>query len=415
MNKKSITFSVLFILMIFLSSCGTKSDAVSIIGTWGGTELENFKKICASAGVKIKFETTRDLNSLLETRLRSENVPDIAILPNPAKLLSLAKRGHLRPLSFLSKKKLTRDYNSHWLKMGSYAGKLYGLFYKAANKSIIWYNPQEFKKHGWKIPKTWSKLMALSKKMLAAGKTPWSIGADIGWPLSDWIENIMVRTSGEKNYKKWIEHEIPWTSPDVKKAFVTWGEIVSKKDFLYGGRDGTLASSFQNAAFAVFRKDPKAYLYYEGDFISGIITQELKHVKLGKNIDFFPFPPIDKKNGNPIIVGADALAAFKLTKNVKKLITYLASKKAHEQWVKLGGFISHNRNVSLKNYPDYISRKSAKMISSAKVVLFDASDLMHPAVGNKGGFWDACKRYIQNPDKLDKILKDMERLAAKHY
>ncbi|MCK5268281.1 MAG: carbohydrate ABC transporter substrate-binding protein, partial [Spirochaetes bacterium] len=142
MNKKSITFSVLFILMIFLSSCGTKSDAVSIIGTWGGTELENFKKICASAGVKIKFETTRDLNSLLETRLKSENTPDIAILPNPAKLVSLAKRGYLRPLSFLSKKKLTKDYIPYWLKMGSYAGKLYGLFYKAANKSIIWYNPQ---------------------------------------------------------------------------------------------------------------------------------------------------------------------------------------------------------------------------------------------------------------------------------
>ena len=171
MNKQSFrTILIITMLIIFFTSCGTKSDAVSIIGTWGGTELRNFKKICASAGVKIKFETTRDLNSLLETRLRSENVPDIAILPNPAKLVSLAKRGYLRPLSFLSKKKLTKDYSPYWLKMGNYAGKLYGLFYKAANKSIIWYNPQEFKKHGWKIPKTWTDLISLSKKILALGK-----------------------------------------------------------------------------------------------------------------------------------------------------------------------------------------------------------------------------------------------------
>ena len=417
MNKnvlKNLFISFSFFI-ITLFSCTSHSKEVNIIGTWGGNELKNFLKVCDALDIKIKFETTRDIDALITTRISANNLPDIAVLPNPAKLHDLIKKRKIKSLDFIDKNNLLKKYSKTWIDLASYGGKLYGIFYKTTNKSIIWYNPKQFKKNNWKVPKTWEELISLTDKIRKEGKTPWSIGADIGWPLSDWIENIFVRTAGPEKYQDWINHKIPWTDPLVKKSFIEWKKIVGNPKNLYGGIDGTLSSSFQNAAYVVFRNNPGAYLYFEGDFISSIVTSELDNIKLGIDINFFPFPPINNQQVNPVIGGADLIVIFKDNSEVKKLIKYLTTEKAHEIWVKNGGFISQNKNVSLDIYPDNISKSLAKMMINTDSFVFDASDMMPPGVGNQGGFWDACKRFIQNPDDLENILNDMEKLANDNY
>ncbi len=43
-----------------------------------------------------------------------------------------------------------------WNQLASYNGKLYGVWFKAANKNTIWYNPAEFAVAGIKkTPTTW--------------------------------------------------------------------------------------------------------------------------------------------------------------------------------------------------------------------------------------------------------------------
>jgi alpha-glucoside transport system substrate-binding protein len=418
MRKKRCFKNLLLIVLVGLIgtaplALGAATPAISATGTWGGNELATFQKICNAAGVKVNFNTTRDLNAVLATAVKAKNLPDIAILPNPGKLKELARQGVLKPLTYISKANL-RNYARTWTNLGSYGGKLYGIYFKVANKSVIWYNPKEFKKNGWTVPKSWDELIALTQKIAASGKTPWSIGADIGWPLSDWIENIMVRTAGPEVYDKWINHEISWTDPAVKKAFQVWGQIVGNPQNLAGGIDGTLATTFQNGALAVFQKQPKAYMYYEGDFMSGIVTAELSDVKVGADMDFFAFPAIEPKYGVPVVGGADVFVAFSTKPAVKKLMKYLVTVRANEIAVK-DGFLSQNKGVSLNAYPNMVSRNSAKILTQADTYVFDASDLMPPAVGNQGGFWDACKKYIQNPAKLDSILAEMEVLAKRNY
>lgn len=401
-------------VVVLLSQCAfSESAAINVTGTWGGNELETFMKIADAAGVKVNFNTTRDLNAVLAAGVKAKTLPDIAILPNPGKLQELAKQGVLKQLNYLSKNDL-KNYAKTWISLGSYGGKLYGVYFKVANKSVIWYNPKEFKKNGWAVPKTWDELIALDKKIVSEGKTPWSIGSDIGWPLSDWIENIMIRTAGPEVYEKWINHEISWTDPAVKKAFQVWGQIVGDPKNLAGGIDGTLATTFQNGAIAVFQENPKAYMYYEGDFMGGIVTSQLPNVKLGEDMDFFAFPPIDAKYGVPVVGGADVFVAFSDKPAVKKLMKYLTTVQANEIAVK-NGFLSQNKGVSLDVYPNIVSKNSASILTKAEIYVFDASDLMPPAVGNQGGFWDACKKYIQDPSKLDSILAEMEALAKKNY
>mgnify|MGYP001063285990 CR=1 FL=1 len=49
-----------------------------------------------------------------------------------------------------------------------------------------------------------------------------------GWPATDWVEDIMLRTAGVDAYDKWYTHQIPFTDPSVEKATQTFA------DFMYG-------------------------------------------------------------------------------------------------------------------------------------------------------------------------------------
>ena len=62
---------------------------------------------------------------------------------------------------------------------------------------------------GYKFPTTWDELMALQDQIADDGDTPWCIGiesgAATGWPATDWMEEIMLRTTSLENYDKWID------------------------------------------------------------------------------------------------------------------------------------------------------------------------------------------------------------------
>jgi alpha-glucoside transport system substrate-binding protein len=415
--RTSHLYKFILILAAFLAffSCKQEETTVSIIGTWGGSELESFEAVCAESGVDISFETTRDLDAILTTRTEAGNLPDMAILPNPSKLKELARANVLTPLGYLDEKSLEKDYARSWIDLGSYAGDLYGIFFKTANKSVIWYSPRQFAANGWQVPATWDELIALTDQIRTSGKTPWSIGADAGWPLTDWIENIMIRTGGPEVYQQWIDHDIAWTDPAVKNAFLTWGDIVVEPANLAGGIDGTMAATFQQGAYTLFKKTPDAYLYYEGDFIGDIVTSEIEGLEKGKDISFFAFPPIDEQWGTPVVGGADVVVTFNKKPSVTKLVKFLVTREAHSIWVKRGGFRSHNRSVSLDDYPDATMRASAEILANADIFVFDASDMMPPAVGNKGGFFDAAKKFLANPADIDAILQEMDEKARASY
>ncbi|NIV27966.1 MAG: extracellular solute-binding protein, partial [Anaerolineae bacterium] len=234
-----------------------EGETVSVIGVWGGDELESFYAMVAPweerTGAKVEFEGTRDLNAVLTTRVEGGNPPDLAGLPGPAVLQQFAKDGHLVDLgTFLD----PAGYDQSWLDLASYQGKLYGIFTKAAVKSMVWYSPPAFEAAGYEVPTTWDELIALSDQIVADGGTPWCIGlesgAASGWPATDWIEDIMLRTAGPDKYDQWRKHEISWNDPAVKNAWETFGDIVTNEDYVYGGTTGVLATNFGESPYPMF-------------------------------------------------------------------------------------------------------------------------------------------------------------------
>lgn len=401
----------------------TESNSVDILNVWGGEEQASFEAVVApftqQTGVQIKVEPTRDLSQVLTTRIRGNNAPDMAILPNPGFMQQLAGQGHLIPLeNYLDMTKFRNDYAQSWIDLGSFNNKVYALFYKAANKGTIWYSPKQFSAQGYTPPTTWNELVTLSDKIAQSGKFPWAMGVSSdggssGWPAADWIAQIYLNQSGPDMYDKWVAHKIPWTDPSIKQAFQTFGAIVSGKNYISGAPQSVLATNFQAASYLPFKNPPGAYMYYLGDFTQGFITEQFKDAKAGTDFNFFPFPSINTQFANAVTGGADVVVALKNTTAVQKLVRYMATAQAQEIWVKRGGFTSPNKSVDLSAYPDAVSKASAEMLTKATSFRFGADDLMPQAVEN--AFWKAMLSYIQSPNQLDSILTDMESTASQNY
>jgi len=81
------------------------------------------------------------------------------------------------------------------------------------------------------VPRTFEELTALSRDIAAGGATPWCMGVSAqstsGWPGTDWIENILLHQSGLDVYQEWATGRLPWTSPQVRQAWTTWGQVVA--------------------------------------------------------------------------------------------------------------------------------------------------------------------------------------------
>jgi alpha-glucoside transport system substrate-binding protein len=409
-----------------LEACGSSNNAapttLDVLNVWSGEEQDSFKAMVApftsQTGIKVNVESTRDLDAVLTTRIRGNNPPDIAILPNPGKMQELAGQGKLIALdSFLDMNQIKQDYAQAWLDLGSYQGKLYAIFMKAANKGTIWYNPQQFTANNWQTPTDWQGLITLSDTIAASGKYPWSMGvssgAASGWPAADWIDQIFLALNGGDLYDKWVNHKIPWTDASVKKAFQYFGQIAGGNHYINGAPQSILATGFQDATYAPFSNPPTAYMYYLGDFAAGFITTQFKSAVPGTDFNFFPFPTLNPSITGAVTGGADVVVTMKNNSSVQKLVKYLATADAQTIWVKRGGFTSVNKSVPLSSYPDKVSQASAQMLSSAGVFRFGADDLMPSQVEN--AFWQGTLTYIQDQTKLDSVLSTIESTAQQAY
>ncbi len=398
-------------------------QSVNVLAVWGGDELESFQAMVApweeATGATMDYEGTRDLNAVLTTRVEGGNPPDIAGLPGPGQLRQYAELDQLVSLStFMDMEELEANYADTWIDLATYEGELFGLFTKASVKSMVWYSPPHMEDAGYEIPdESWDQMMDLSQTIIDDGETPWCVGmesgAASGWPGTDWIEDIMLRTAGPELYDQWWQHEIPWTHDAVRNAWELFGEVVTNPDMVDGGTVGVLATDFGESVYPLLQDPPGCYLHRQASFIQGFIQDQFPEAEPVEDFNYFGFPPIEEQYGTPALVAGDLFGMFNDTPAARCLMQWLATEDAQSIWAERGGFIAPNRNVSTDVYPDVLTAQAAEILVEAEVVRFDASDLMPSAVND--AFWGAILEYIENPDQLDAILQNLEETAQENY
>ncbi|MFB3818896.1 MAG: ABC transporter substrate-binding protein [Candidatus Methylomirabilales bacterium] len=400
-----------------LPACGQAPAAVEVAAVWSGAEQEAFRQVLAAferqSGFRVLYTATGDdIATVLGARLQGGRPPDLAILPQPGLLRDLAQQGALLPIEATVGPAVDRHYAPIWRELGSAAGRLYGLWFKAANKSTVWYNVGVFQDAGVEPPATWAAWLAAARTIADYGVPPFAVAGADGWTLTDWFENVYLRTAGPARYDQLTRREIPWTHPSVRDALHTLAEVF-RPDWLAGGTGGALQTDFPTSVARTFARPPEAAMVYEGDFVGGVAAGDAG-ARLGTDADFFPFPAI-RGSAPAVVGGGDVAVLLRDTPAAQALLRFLATPAAGEIWAGLGGFASPNRGVRLAAYPDDIARRSAKLLAEAAVFRFDMSDQLPAAFGGTPGQgeWQILQDFLRDPSDVQGTVDRLEAAARR--
>lgn len=397
---------------------------IDIIGVWSDGELDSFNAVLApweqQTGVTVNFEASRDQDAILTTRVAAGNPPDLAAAPSPTLLNRFANQHKLVSLdNIIDMTKLRNEYAKSWIDQGTINGHLVEVFSWASIKGFIWYNPKVWSAKGYAVPKTWDDMIALQTKMKGNGDTPWCVtvnsGAATGWPGSDIEKEITLGQAGPAVYDKWWQGKQKWTSPEIKGAWQSFGQLLGSGDSnVYGGANYIVNTDFSKVGDPMFANPPKCMMLNQASFITSFFQKAHPELQPATDFDYFTMPSKDPSNEGVRVGAADAFSIFHDTPQARSLINYLVSPQAQEIWVKRGGKIAVNNQVPVADYPDAVSQKIAKdLVSNTKQLKYDAGDLMPSDM--KTAYWQAIVAFIQDQSKLDSILSNLDTVQASAY
>jgi alpha-glucoside transport system substrate-binding protein len=395
--------------------------SLEVAAVWTGAEQKNFKTVLAEfekrTGAKVTFVPAQDpIINFLGSKIAGGQPPDVALLPQPGAIKQAVDKKWAKPLGPEAIAELQKNYSQGWQDIGKVGGKQYGVYYKAANKSLIWYNAKVFANAGAKEPKTWAQLLTTAQTVYDSGVTPFSIAGADGWPLTDWFENVYLSQAGPEKYDALAQHKIKWTDPSVKEALTTLAQIWGKKAYIAGGQNGALQTEFPASVTQTFTggDQPKSAMVYEGDFVQVNIGET--KAKVGTDAKVFPFPAVGSTS--PVVSGGDAAVILKNSKAAQALATFLASPDAATIQAKLGGYLSPNKNVPDSAYPNAVQRTIAKsLIAAGDDFRFDMSDQAPQSFGGTPGKgeWKDLQDFLKNPTNIAGTQAQLEKDAAAAY
>ncbi|MET9444530.1 ABC transporter substrate-binding protein [Streptomyces sp. NPDC006610] len=399
-------------------------QTVTVAGVWSGTEQKNFQKVLDAftekTGAKTQFVSTGDnVSTVVGSKIEGGNAPDVVMVPQVGVLQQFAKSGWLEPLSKTAQQSVAANFAGVWKDYGSVDGTLYGLYFKAAHKSTVWYSPDALAQAGVEPPKTYDEMLEAGQTISDSGLAAFSVAGQDGWTLTDWFENIYLSQAGPEKYDALAAHELKWTDDSVVEALTTLGKLFKDKQLISGGQQEALNTDFPGSVEKVFGPEPEAGMVYEGDFVAGVAKDQFGRT-IGKDADFFPFPPVGDGEA-PVVSGGDAAVVLKDGKNRKAgqaLVEYLATPEAAAVWAEAGGFLSPNKKLDLAAYGDDVTRATAEsLVNAGDSVRFDMSDQAPAAFGGtKGaGEWKLLQDFLRDPSDPEGTAAKLEAAAAKAY
>jgi ABC-type glycerol-3-phosphate transport system substrate-binding protein len=404
------------------SSSSNVSGTITFDGVWTGSEATAFAKVIAAFNkqypkVKVQYKPVgNNVSTVVSTAVAGGHPPDMADIAQPGLVKQFADQGKLKPITY-AKSVIAQNFAPVWQQLGTYDGKLYALVFKAANKSLLWYNVPAFKQAGVTAPKTWTQLLSDAKTLKQSGTPAYSIGGADGWTLTDLFENLYLRTYGAQKYQQLTQHKIKWTDPSVIATLKEMAQVIGDTGNIAGGQAGAIHNNYHDSVTNAFSSPPKGAMVFEGDFVAGVILSSTK-AKPNTGFNAVPFPAVKSgPNASAVEIGGDLFVTFRDTPAIEAFVKFLATAPAAEAWAKLGGFGTGNKNVPTSIYPDAITKATEAPIGQATSVVFDMSDEQPSAFGatTGQGEWGTFQDFLKNPSNVNGIAQKLESEAAAAY
>lgn len=390
-----------------------KGQTLSIFGPWRGEDQVLVQSVLAyftaATGVTVNYASSENYEQQIVIDTAAGSPPDIAILPQPGLIGDLAAKGLLAPLGDETKAWLAENYaaGDSWIGLGSYKGAdgaeaLYAFPYKIDLKSLVWYVPETFEDAGYDVPRTMEELKALTEKIAADGGTPWCIGLGsggaTGWPATDWVEDMLLRTAPPETYDRWVANDIPFTDPAILGAIDEFGWFARTDRFVDGGAAAVATTDFRDSPAGLFTAPPGCFMQRQASFIPSFFPEG---TELGRDVDFFYFPAYAGRDfGKPVLGSGTFAIITKDSEPARAFIEFLKTPIAHEVWMAQSGFLTPLKSVNVEAYANEALKKQGEILLNATTFRFDGSDLMPGKIG-AGAFWTGMVDYAGGKASAD--------------
>jgi alpha-glucoside transport system substrate-binding protein len=384
----------------------------SIVTPEDKPQTDSYKPFEDCTGAKVAYEGDKSFETQVLVRAKSGNPPDIAFVPQPGLLQQLVATGTAKAAPAAVAANVDKFWGQVWKSYATVDGKFYGAPLGANVKSLVWYSPAEFKKNGYTVPKTLDELKALSDKIAATGKKPWcagiSSGEATGWPVSDWMEDMMLRLSGPEEYDKWVKHQIAFNAAGPTAALDAAGAYLKNPKYVNGGLGDVKSiatTTFQDGGLSIL--EGTCSLHRQASFYAANFPEGTKVAQDGQVFAFYL--PGKDASAKPVLGGGEFVLAFADRPEVQAFQTYLST----DTWANnkatsspAGGWISANKGLDVSKLVSPIDKLGASILQDPKAVFrFDGSDLMPAAIGSNA-FWKQATSWItgqSTKDTVDKI------------
>ncbi|MEM9268538.1 MAG: ABC transporter substrate-binding protein, partial [Pseudomonadota bacterium] len=387
-------------------------QTVTVFGPWLGPDKElvenTFAYFEAATGVDVQYSGSDSFEQQIVIDTQAGSAPNVAVFPQPGLAADLAGKGLLAPLGADTASWVAENYaaGQSWVDLGTYANadgadELFGFFYKVDVKSLVWYSPENFEDAGYEVPETMEDLKALTDQIVADGGTPWCIGLGsggaTGWPATDWVEDLLLRTQTPDVYDAWVANEISFDDPRIVAAIEEFGAFARNDAYVDGGAGAVASTDFRDSPKGLFESPPKCYMHRQASFIPAFFPEGTE-VGEGLDADFFYFPSYaDKDLGNPVLGAGTLFAITNDSPEARALMEFLKSPIAHEVWMAQQGFLTPHKGVNTELYGNAALKGMGEILLGATTFRFDASDLMPGGVG-AGSFWTGMVDYAGGKD-----------------
>ncbi len=374
---------------------------------------ESMKAFEEATGIDVQYQGSKEFEAAISVRVDGGDAPDIADFPQPGLLASFVQSGDIVDVStFIDDAWLKQQYNQSWLDMATIEGPdgpiMAGTWGRYFGKSIVYYPKQAFEASGYEIPQTWDEMMELTQMIADDGDAAWCIGiesgAATGWAATDWTEELMLRTTSLENYDAWTVGDLPFESPEVKGAIETWSQIWLNDEYVYGGTDSIVTTSFGDAPTPMFDDPPKCWLHKQGNFIVSFFPEGVEY---GTDYGIFYLPPVDEAYGKPLLISGDLFAMFNDRPEVRAAMEYFTTSASMSGYITVGGGLSPHTDANVADYGNDLERDIAALATEATSFRFDGSDLMPGEVG-AGSFWKGMTDYVSGAADLDTVLGEID-------
>jgi alpha-glucoside transport system substrate-binding protein len=419
-----------------LAGCGVVDnllavDVVRVAVSWGDAELAAFQSVLNGFRADHPYEVDviplgDDIADAVTAQVNGR--PDVVMLPTAGLVKESKDRLAPLPDGVWRGDWLAAGWRNYvWLPDAQGRQVPYGLPFKVANQSVLWYRKDLFDALGLRPPEKWSQWLDVNDALRAHGVVPLALGAGDGWPLTGFFGNVLQGAYPDLYQELATPRPSSdlWVTDEFAQALRLLGGMVSGEGVLAGGVEGALASQYPDSVVEVFGYH-NAAMVVSADFALPVI-EEFRRPPA--TVGVVPFPVVDGIGADragaadhdlqvgvasfspdhPLMIGADVAVLLRppgqpVKKGAADLVAYLADPRTPLPWISgLGGFIAANKRTDITRYDRVV--QPLVMEVARRPLVFNLSDELG-SLGGSGALYQVLEDFLRtvgdgHPERVD--------------